>query len=194
MILVESLVNEQNTKNTYIASLTPSLGFSYSFNNTSNSNIDPFVDQWFSNTKNDWNQTSQVNFYLSLSLDSLFPFSSVQDNIIKEQAAVEKIKNNIQNTKEQTINNVVGYVLNMKQDETNINSLKVNSDIAEKVYNQDQQLYAKGAESYLDLIDSENSWLTSKNQILNAQYDFLSNYLNLKYALNINDDGGKYEK
>ncbi len=184
-LIRQQLVSEQNVRNQYIASLTPSISFSYSA--TSAFNKDPISDQWFNDLKNDWDKSGTFRFSVSIPLDPLFPFSSVQDNIIKGQLSVKKIENNLEDQKEKNILSVTQSINNLEQAKEDISTLSTNIDLANNTFQQIEKLYNAGGKSYLDLKDAENNLFDAQIKLLNAKYNYLTNLLDLKYLLNIED-------
>lgn len=180
-LLKENLKSDKNSLNTYISSLTPSFGLSYSL--SSSFSKDFTEDNWFDDT-NDWNNSGNFNFSISIPIDSYFPFSSVQTNIIKSTNNILKSKNELQNQIKQTQISVITDTLKLKQLEESLEVLKLNIDIAEKAYNLVEQSYNAGSKGYLDLQDASNNLFDAKLKLLNTKYDYLTTYLDLKYLLN----------
>jgi outer membrane protein TolC len=183
IMLTQQLKSEENGRNSFIASLTPSLGFSYQFKTAFNK--DPFANQWFADTYNDWDKSNMFSLSLSIPIDELFPFSSVQNNIITSQQNIQKIKNSIEEKKETVKNSLLTTILKLKEVESNIDSLNINASIAEETYKLAEKQYNLGGKNYLDLKDAENNMYDAKINILNAKYEYLSNLLDLQYLLNI---------
>lgn len=184
-LIRQQLIGEQNARNQYIASLTPTFSFSYSASATFNK--DPFEEQWFNDLKNDWDKSGTFRFSVSVPIDSLFPFSSVQNNIIKEQLSIKKIENNLEDQKEKNKLSITQSITNLGQTEENISTLSTNVDLADITFQQIEKLYNAGVKSFLDLKDAENNLFDAKIKLLNARYDYLTNLLDLKYLLNLDD-------
>lgn len=187
-LIRQQIISEQNSRNQYIASLTPSISFSYSA--SSSFNKDPVKDQWFTDIKNDWDKSGTFRFSVSVPLDPLFPFSSVQNNIIKEQLAVKKLENNLEDQKEKNKLSITQSIINLSQIEEDISTLTTNIDLANNTYQQIEKLYNAGGKSYLDLKDAENNLFDAQIKLLNAKYNYLTNLLDLKYLLNIDEKQG----
>jgi outer membrane protein TolC len=180
-ILTQSLRTNENLRNTYISALFPSFGISYSA--STNFNQDFTKDSW--SDPNNWNNSGTFNFSVKMPLDPYFPFSSTQVNMIQTQNNIQKNINDIKNTTLQKKANVSTDILTLKQIEDTINSLKINVDIAQKTYDMTQKLFDAGSKNYLDLQDAQNNLYDSQIKLINARYNYMTNYLDLKTLLNI---------
>jgi|GEM_PF-929581 len=182
-LLTQQLKSDQNTRNTYIAGLTPSLNLSYSL--SSSFNKDPFNDAWFDN--NNWDSSGAFKLSVSIPLDPLFPFSETQTNIIKSRNNIIVSSNNIKDAVEKKKIELVTAIMKLKEIDNSIDSLVVNVDLAEKTYELQQKSYSLGSKNFLELKDAENSLFEAKLKLLNAKYDYFTNLLDIKYILNIDD-------
>lgn len=182
---IELLNSEQNYRNGYIASLTPSFSLSYSI--TSTFDRDPAIYNWFYDLNNLWDRSGSFNFTVSLPLDPLFPYSSSQITIAREQNIIRKIKNNINDQKEKLELTVVQTIIKLKETEENINILKTNIELADYAYQQIEKLYNEGKKSILDLRDADNTLYNAQTELLNARYTYITNMLDLKYLLNVQE-------
>ena len=181
-ILQQTKLTNENLRNIYISQLFPSFGISYSA--SASFGKDFTKDAWFDNM-DDWNNSGTFTFSVSMPLDSYFPFSSTQVEIIQTQNNIRKNLNDLESTRLQKTADVQTDIMNLKQIEETIDSLSVNLDIAEKTYDLTQKLYEAGSKNYLDLQDSQNNLYDSQIKLINAKYNFLLSYLDLKYLLNV---------
>jgi outer membrane protein TolC len=179
--LVQNLKSRENLRNIYISSLTPTLNISYSL--SSSFNKDLTKDNWFGNSAN-WDTSSSLNFSISIPVDSYFPFSSVQTNIIKTQNEVAKSKNNIQDKIEENKILAEKDMMKLKQIENSFNSLQLNIDVAQRTYDLVKQSYISGSKNIPDLQNAENNLFDANLKLLDARYQYMTNYLDLKYILN----------
>lgn len=192
-LIQQQLISEQNTRDQYIASLTPSISFSYSASTSFNK--DPLSDQWFNDLKDDWDKSGTFKFSVSVPIDPLFPFSSVQNNIIKGQLSIKKIENSLEDQKEKNKLSITQSIINLGQTKEDISTLSANIDLADNTYKQIEKLYNAGGKSFLDLKDAENNLFDAQIKLLNAKYNYLTNLLDLNYLLNIDEKKGvSYEK
>ncbi|MBN1410763.1 MAG: TolC family protein [Spirochaetales bacterium] len=179
-LLYLSLAAAQFQRDASVASLFPTVSLganvSYGFQN------DPFSSSVFD--AGAWNQSLSFRIGVSIPIDAYLPYSSVQRNIMNQESEIKKLTYSIQDWKETTEQQADTLLLTVSQIESQINSLKVNIDLAEQNYDLTEQLYNNGKKSFLDLKDSENNLYDAQVQLINAKFQYLSNVLDLEYLLN----------
>jgi len=172
----------ENSKNIYISSLTPT--FSVSYNLSSALNKDMLKDTWSFSNPDDWNNSGTFRLSLSIPVDPLFPFSAVQNNIIKQQYNIAKELNNLTEKKENIKKSIAQIIYNLKGIENDINTLNLNIKIAETGYELTEKLYNASSKSYLELKDAENALIEAKVKLLKSKYEYMFNILDLNDLLN----------
>ncbi|MBN2545171.1 MAG: TolC family protein [Spirochaetes bacterium] len=173
----------RNNRNMYISNLSPT--FSVSYNLSSALNKDFIKDNWNFNNIDDWNNTSTFRFQLSIPVDPLFPFSTVQNNIIKQEYNIAKELNILSDKKESIKKSIAQIIYNLKGIEDDINTLNLNIKIAETSYELTEKLYNANSKSYLELKDAENALFDAKVRLLRSKYQYLINFIDLNDLLNI---------
>jgi len=183
LLLRQELASDENTIALRRASLIPSVSLSYSLNTS-------FAEDF---TKadlfdgNNWIGSGSLNLSVSVPLDPFLPYSSTQVQIETGRNNVEIRKNEIQDQIEQKQLGVLTDILKLKQIEGYIDTLKLNAQIAEQTLHLVDLSYNAGLKSFLELQDAENNVFDARLKLLDARYQYITTYLDLKYILNVED-------
>ncbi len=177
-----SLKSIENARDMLQASLFPTLSLILSFDPVFKR--DPFADPWFSDIDNDWMQRSGMfGISLSMSLDSLLPFSKTQVDIANAQSNVEKLKLSIEQAKTGAELEIRSLVLKLKKSEESLSTLSLNVSLAEKANAMGQDAYKAGLKDYSQIEDTEFQMQNAQFNILKEKFNYISSLYDLSYAL-----------
>jgi outer membrane protein TolC len=183
LLLMQNLKSDENAVALRQASLIPSVSLSYSL---STSFAEDFTRADLFDGDN-WIGAGSLNLSVSVPLDPFFPYSATQVQIETDRNNVEIRRNEIQDQIEQKQLSMVTDILKLKQIEGYIDTLKINAQIAEQTLHLVDLSYNAGLKSFLDLQDAENNLFDAQLKLLDARYQYVTTYLDLKYILNVED-------
>ena len=186
-----SLQLARNARNTQIASLTPTFSIRYSMDPVYQEDPTDKDHQWVKNDldymEEHWKQTrGAFTIVGSLPISSWVLFSKEQVNALKSQFLMNETRYQLQKAKEQVEKQIVTIVMNLEKSKQSIESLKLNVKLAERAYEKAEEAYKYGRMDLLEVQNSENDLNNAKYNLLNEEYNYTKNLLDLKYITNSN--------
>jgi len=177
----KSLINQRNS---YIGALTPSFTFSYTADPKLQHDLTKPED-WEHNLDDDWKQTAgSINLAVSFPLDSLFPFSTYQMNLINNKIALEQKELQIKNMELTAKEEIKKSVLTLQKSIKSQEYLKLNVNLAQKAYNLAGDSYSAGTKDILNLQDAKNKLEKAKVSLLEEEVNCLLTFIDLEYQIN----------
>lgn len=181
-LLLMQLNKAKNNLNLSIASITPSLKVSYTFN--SSFLKDPYYDLWF-RSNDDWQHKQTFILSLTVPLDPILPFSSKLVDLWKYSTNIERQNIALFQKKRQAQNELEYKILKVKENLEILNNLKLNIDIADKAYKLTEKEYYNGHKTFLELKETEKNLLEARVNYLNARFELFSYLADIEAIANL---------
>ncbi len=164
------------------ATYTPLLSLIYTLDPTFLG--DPFRDPWFRDARGDWGQpTGMFAVNLSLPLDALLPFSSAAVRIANLKSGIQEMEKTLAQSMQGAELEIESLVLQLKKAQASMEVLELNVRLAEKAFELAEKGFTTGALGRLELDDADNELSAARNQVLKAKYAYITNLLDLEYAV-----------
>ncbi|HPO49819.1 MAG TPA: TolC family protein, partial [Spirochaetota bacterium] len=81
---------------------------------------------------------------------------------------------------------IQSLVMKINKSKSMIDTLKLNLELANKVYEMCEEAYKLGSKEYLEVKEQEDQKNSAKITLLQEQYNYLTAILDLQYATNSN--------
>ena len=120
---------------------------------------------------------------LSLSLDALLPFSSTAVKIANLESGIAEMEKTLSQSVQAAELEIESLVLQLRKTQASVEVLELNVRLAEKAYELAEKGFATGALEPLELDDADNELSSARNQVLRAKYTYVTNLLDLEYAV-----------
>ncbi len=176
----------RNMMNAAISSFTPTFGIGLLFDPDFQN--DPLASNWFGDQKymtDNWKyQRSALSFTLTMPVDSLFPFSQQQVNVIKYRNMIENSRVMLQNVGEKLSVQVKSLVNDLEKNSATIDAYKKNIKFMQLARDKAEEFYRQGTMELLDLQVEENKLENAKFSLLYAEYLYKVDMLDLENILN----------
>lgn len=127
------------------------------------------------------NQSGTLGFGISMSLQSLIPFSSAQTAVIKNSQKTAMDKNTVENIKSAIRTDLSNVVTSIEELAEDYENLKLNEELYFSKYQLSEKSYNSGTGSYLELKEAESGVFEAQLKILEAKYDFAVLLLEYNY-------------
>jgi len=174
---IESLENTRTLQSQYNRTPTLSLTSGWQTNVT-----DGFEgSSW---KKGTWADTGSVGVQLSIPLDDFIP-SSKTDVTLKELSdGIETLKINRQLIFDSAEISITNLVMNLQNSINTLETYALNVDLARKSFELTTEAYNLGTRELLDVETAQQELLTAEQNVLLEKFNYITNLLNLEYALN----------
>jgi outer membrane protein TolC len=171
-LLNTRLINSRNELYKSISLMTPTFKFGYSLN--SSFLKDPYVNSWFDNYQNDYQNTQYIRFFLSIPLDPLFPLSTYQTDVSKKSFELSRVTLNMEN--EIKLRKIeLDYSINKIQEILmSLDTQKFNVDITERAYKLTERDYNNSQKTYLELKEAEKNFHEARISYLDSKFELYS--------------------
>lgn len=169
-----------------ISAMTPS--FALGFSGSSTFTKEAFENNWFKNIDDDWNQTANLSFTVSLPFSSWIPFSSYQIGLIGAEYALKKMDTDIENYIQSQYLSIQQSIDAISSAISSIEITKMSIEIAQEALDLSRDSYAKGGQTLVELHEAEQNLLTAQYQELQAEFQYINKMLDLEELLNIDMD------
>ncbi len=184
--LDQSIRSLENLRNIHISGLTPT--FILRFSADPSFQKDPATDDWFGDTDymtDNWKQRSgMLMLGISMPIDSWFPFSSAQMNIVETNYNIERMRI----TREQILRGneieVETILMALEKSIRNMEALRLNVAISEEAYKLSEEAYRTGGKDLVELQGAELEYKKALNNLLREKYNFNVGLLDLEYIIN----------
>ncbi|MDC7126058.1 MAG: TolC family protein [Spirochaetales bacterium] len=170
---------ENSRKKTASNSLAPSLGLSTSWYAGVN---DAFGDASFSDKLSD---SLSLGLSLSIPLDDYIPGSSTNNTIKGIDDQIESAKMSLEDTIKDAKLEIINIVEQLKTLASTLEMSELNVELAKLTYDKSEESYEQGGTERLDVEDAQQDYISAKQECLESQYDYLSELIDLRYALGL---------
>jgi len=184
-----------NSKNYYISLLTPS--FIFSFTADPVYRRDPFNQNtsWFQNADQFWKQQNgMLSFILSLPLDSWFPFSPKQTDIIKSNYQIRQKKLELEALKNEILIDLKSQITKLTKILQMINISINNLELSKKAVDLTESDYNAGRRDYFEVENAVEQKNKSESKLLKYKFDYLITINEIEYIINNPIDSVKIKK
>lgn len=172
----------KNGANQYISALTPS--FSLGFTGSTAFTKEGFEENWFDNVDDDWKKSATLNVMVSLPFSNWIPFSSYQIGIIGSKYALKKMDTDIENYLQSKYLSIQQSIDSIASAIASIEITKMSVEVAQEALDLARDSYRKGGQTLVELHDTENGLLNAQYQELQAEFQYISQMLELEDLLN----------
>jgi outer membrane protein TolC len=184
---IQSLVQQieiiRNSRDATIAGMTPSVTFLLNFD--TNFMNDPFEDDWFEDTDEDWVQRNGMfAVTLAISLDQLLPFSQSWVSIADSNNRIKQMQTNLTQAIRGAEMEIENIIMNLKKSADAVETLEMNVQLAERAYNMAEEAYNAGTKELLEVKEAEDELNNARVKVLEEKYSYTTGLLDLEYALN----------
>ncbi|OQY37712.1 MAG: hypothetical protein B6229_07885 [Spirochaetaceae bacterium 4572_7] len=173
-----SLINIELLENQYEITKTKNLSPTISLRANWDNNINTLFDDA------EWRDSTTISATLSMALDGFIPGSSKNININNSQRAIEDSKLKLLNTKNDAEEEIRSILMKLEGAWANIETTKLSVILAQKTYEMTEKAFQRGSSEFLDVEDSQNKLLSTKQDLLLSKYNYLAGILDLELALN----------
>lgn len=149
-------------------------------------NVNPYSKTYMNETwtKNDsW--SASIGF--SYALDNLIPTSAAQDSIKKQEDSVKTKKLQLDEKRKSTKTKIAESLHTIEIAKETLENYKQNVEIAKKTYELALIAFKNGTKELSDLQTVQNSYSNAKVQLNNQQLSLISNAIELKNLLGLED-------
>ena len=177
---IESLRNAK--KATSQLNRTPSVSL---YSTWVNPVSDPFEgESWESGS---WIDSLTFGVQLSMPLDDFIPNSSTDVSLKEMDDSIEKLELQRQQLYEAASMEITNLVMNLENSYRTIETYELNVDLAQKSFDLTTEAYNLGTRELLDVETAQESLLTASQSVLFEKINYISNLLDLQYAINTDD-------
>ena len=146
---------------------------------------DPFEgESWESGS---WIDSMTFGVQLSMPLDDFIPNSSTDVSLKEMDDSIEKLELQRQQLYEAASMEITNLVMNLENSYRTIETYELNVDLAQKSFDLTTEAYNLGTRELLDVETAQESLLTASQSVLFEKINYISNLLDLQYAINTDD-------
>jgi outer membrane protein TolC len=160
---------------------TPYLNLSWSLSSTFTQ--DPFKESWF--TADNWNKGGNFSITLGMSLNSLFPFTKEGQGLKDMDANAQSMNIGLAQAIRGTELEVYTKVNSLEKTRTTAEAQRLTVEMAEQSYRLTEEAYRAGLQDFLEVQNAEFSLSQAKLQLLTQQFNYLSDLIDLEYAVGV---------
>ncbi|MDR1894137.1 MAG: TolC family protein [Spirochaetales bacterium] len=143
---------------------------------------DPYNgDRWKSPT---WQDQWSGSLTIALPLDNFIPHSSGYNSVQAKQDALLTAQNNLDQALRNGEMEIINLVNKLENSALLLEAYELNVALAERAYRMSQEAYRLGTREYLEVENVRNNLLKVQNDVLVEKFNYLSNLLDLEFALN----------
>lgn len=173
-ILESSLIQARNTRH------LPSVSLSASW---SEKVQDPFLTSTWENYST--NNTTSFSLGVVLGLDDFIPGSSTDLGVKEIDDSVAKARLTLGSLIQKARLEIINLMDSLETDRKNLELSGLNLELSETSYKMTAESFSKGKSDRLTLDDAQQSLLTSRQNLLESQYQYIRNLITLRGALGL---------
>lgn len=132
----------------------------------------------------DWSDSTSISATLTIPINGFIPGSSENLSIKEDEQSVEKYELALDNTRNSAEEEIRSILMELEGAWANINTTQLSVELAQKTYEMTEESFQKGSSEILDVEDSQNTLLSTKQDLLLSKYTYLASLLDLEYAIN----------
>ncbi len=175
-----------NARNIAISMITPSFNLMYTMDPTFQD--DPLTNQWFGDgnyMEDYWKQRSgMLSITISLPVESWFPFSKEQMNIVNSAYTLQQTKISFENLKQGVELQIESSVMKLEKSNNSLESLNLSKMLAKKAWDKAEEAWRQGTMDQLEVQNAENGYRQAEYNLLSEQYNYVTGLLDLEYLVN----------
>ena len=177
---IESLENTRELQNQY--NRTPTL----SLYSTWGTSVDaPFEgDNW---SEGAWADNLSMGVQLAIPLDGYIPNSSADVDLKTMEDSIKALRIQKEALYDAAAMEITNLVMTLKNSMNTIETYALNEDLAEKSFILTSEAYDLGTRELLDVETAQESYLSASLNILREKIIYITNLLDLQYAINADD-------
>jgi outer membrane protein TolC len=164
-----------------LSSYTPSLALSWGWQPSAT--IAALKDkeiEW----KDKWTDSGGLSITLAWNLTNMLPWSTQRQQAKDLDANIAKLRLTTTMLADQAKNEITALVKSLELSRTQIEAMQRTMNLAQRAYDLTMTSYRNGTTELLDVRDAENSLNQAKLGLLSEEFNYLSNVLDLEYAVN----------
>jgi multidrug efflux system outer membrane protein len=137
-----------------------------------------------------WQDSSQktglaFSIGVSLGLDNYIPGSSTDLEIKELEDSIQKAQLSFDQLIQDARLEIINVVNSINTDRENIELSRLNLELSEKSYAMTEESFSRGKSDRITLDDAQQDLLTARQNLLESQYDYMSDLITLRGALGI---------
>jgi outer membrane protein TolC len=160
---------------------TPYLNFSWNWSPALSPALDPFKDSWFE--KDSWSDGGTFAITLGIGLNGLFPFTKEGQALKDVDNQIKTVANGISQMIRGTELEIYNILLALEQVQTTVEAQTQTVNMAEQAYRLTEEAYQAGLQDLLQVQNAELELRRARLAIVQQQFDYLNNLVDLEYAL-----------
>lgn len=177
---IASLKNSRRLQSQY--NRTPTLSL---YSNWGTQVRDPFDEEnW---EEESWTDNLSMGVQLAIPLDDFIPASKTAVELRDLADSIEKLELQKQQIYDAAAMEITNFVRNLENSRTTLQTYALNVDLAEKTFNLTTEAYNLGTRELLDVETAQESLQTASQSVLFEKIQYITNLLDLQYAINADD-------
>jgi outer membrane protein TolC len=162
---------------------TPFLRFGWTLSSTFNPLLDPFKDGFFKG--DNWNKGGNFSITLGMSLNSLLPFTKEGQGLKDTDNAIRSMNIGLAQMVMGAELEIFNKVNSLEKTRESADAQQLTVTMAEESYRLTEEAYRAGLQSVLELQGAAVSLDQAKFQLLSQQFTYLSDLIDLEYAIGV---------
>jgi outer membrane protein TolC len=177
---IESLENTRRLQAQY--NRTPTLSLFSTWGTEVNDSFES--ENWESGT---WVDSLSMGIQLAVPLDDLLPSSRSAQELKDLDDSIRILEIQKQQLYEAAAMEITNLVMTLENSRHTIETYALNVDLAEKSFNLTTEAYNLGTRELLDVETAQESLMTASQNVLTEKINYITNLLDLQYAINTED-------